>query len=233
MRVPILTVIGAEDSFELVVGAQAAVKLPAGADMKFVEHSGSAVAVGKTSLDDLLSEMRQAGAEMLVVRDVEASATEVATDNVAAMSDLQRIVRGAQDAVNQALVYLSKWQGEKKAGEVTIFNDFEASFQAEASANLVLQGTTAGLLSKETAFKEWQRRGIISGELDYEEELERIEDEGPPVGATDPVTGLPYTKPLDPKDPDEPKGKIDPHTGLPYTQPADPVAMARAKGAKA
>ena len=233
VRVPILTVIGAEDQFTLVVGAQSAVKLPPNASMMFVEHSGAAVGVGKVSLDDLVDEMRQAGAEMLVVRDAQATATEVATDNVAAMSDLQRIVRGAQDAVNIALEFLSKWLRETKVGEVKIFNDFEASIQAEASAALVLQGTTAGLLSKETAFAEWQRRGIISGDLDYEEEQDRIEQEGPPQGNVDPVTGLPYDKPLAPKDPDAPKGKIDPHTGLPYDKPADPVAMARAKGVKA
>ena len=226
MRVPILTVIGAEDSFELVVGAQSAVKLPVGADMRFVEHSGSAVGAGKVSIDDLVEEMRQAGAEMLVQRGIPLkTATQFAGEQSASMSDLQRIVRGCQDSINLALQFMNGYMRDTKPGTVMIHNDFDASFMTEQSANIVMQSVTAGVLSKQTAFSEFQRRGIISGELDWEEEQAQIDEEGPPKGKIDPATGLPYAKASAPPS----GGKIDPHTGLPYTQPVDPVAAAAAK----
>jgi hypothetical protein len=39
-----------------------------------------------------------------------------------------------------------------------------------------------GITSKETTFKEAQRRGVISADVDYQDELERISQEGPALG---------------------------------------------------
>ncbi|RZJ12208.1 MAG: DUF4055 domain-containing protein, partial [Rubrivivax sp.] len=77
-RVPILTARQCGEKFELKVGASAAVDLGSNehAELKYVEHTGAAIEAGKVSLDDLKDEMRQAGAELLVVAQVEKTATE-------------------------------------------------------------------------------------------------------------------------------------------------------------
>ncbi len=43
--------------------------------------------------------------------------------------------------------------------------------------------TDSGYLSEQTLFREVQRRGVISGDLDWEEEQQRIADQGPALGA--------------------------------------------------
>lgn len=201
VRVPILAVSGVDTKFSMTIGSQAAIRLPSGGDMRYIEHTGNAVGAGKTALDDLVEEMRQAGAEMLVPRGVAATATEVASDNVAQMSDLQRIVRDAQDSFNLGLEFVAKMigEGEESAPEVSIFNEFDASFMATENSNLILQSQTAGLISKKTALRELQRRGTLSDSIDYDDEQQFISEEGPPEGKTDPLTGLPYDKPAPPQ----------------------------------
>lgn len=179
-RVPILATIGIEaEGLEITVGSGSSVKLPLGADMKYVEHSGASVGAGKVALDDLKEEMRQAGAELLVLQPGQITATQVATENAVGMCALQRMTLGLQDALNLALQYTAEWIKEPEGGSVTIFNDFGAATLAEASAQLLLDASNAGKLSDETWFAEMQRRGIISADVDYDEEKERLEAQGP------------------------------------------------------
>lgn len=200
-RVPILKAIGVDDMFTLTVGTQAAVKLPPGADLAFAEHSGAAIGAGKVSLDDLKDEMRQAGAELLVQRPTARTATEISSDNASNLSDLQRIVQDMEDNVDLALDYMAQWARLPKAGTVTIYNEFLAPTGGENATSDVLAAVTAGILSKESAFGELKRRGTINSEASWDEEKERIEDEGPPQGRIDELTGLPYKEPAAPPDP--------------------------------
>lgn len=196
-RVPILKVVGVADDFTLTVGTKAAVHLPVGSDMDYVEHSGAAIEAGKVSLDDLKEEMRQAGAEMMVARPGPRTATEVATENIAGLSDLQRIVNNAQDVLNTALMAAADW-ARKRAPKITLYNEFgSVGTSVETMAEVTAMSST-GIISKRTAFDEAKRRAILSGDVTWEEERARIEDEGSPAGKIDPLTGLPYSQPDDP-----------------------------------
>jgi len=232
-RVPILTVAGVDDAFELTLGSKTATKLPVGATMGYTEHSGAAIGAGKVSLDDLKEEMRQAGSEMLVMRPGPNTRIEAAGESSASASDLMRMVEGMEDAFDKTIGLMAKWGGKPDSGEVTIFKEFGALALGEATAPTIIQAGTAGYLSKESTFEELQRRGVISADRSWEDEQARMEADGPPVGNIDPLTGLPYTKPAAPADPNAPKPKIDPHTGLPYDTPAPPKVLldAEAKAA--
>ena len=198
-RVPILAVLGAQSGtgkngeivpFQLTVGASAAVTLPKDGDMKYVEHSGAAIEAGKTSLDDLKEEMRQAGAELLVLKPT-TTATQVHSENAIGLCALQEITLGLQDSLNAALQLTADWIGKPAGGTVTLFNDFGAATLDAATATLVKDMVAAGQLSKETGFKEQQRRGTISGELKWDDEKERIEQDGPALGdLKDPDGGI-------------------------------------------
>lgn len=177
-RVPILTVIGVDDEkFELTVGASAAVKLPLGGDMKFVEHTGAAIEAGANELDKLEERMRQAGAELLVLSPGKVTATQVATENAVGMCALQRIVQGLEDALDQALQIMAKWVGMPEGGHVTLFNDFGSATLAESLKDVLLMP-----VSDETKFEEAQRRGILSPDRKWEDERDRIDAQGPPLG---------------------------------------------------
>jgi hypothetical protein len=73
---------------------------------------------------------------------------------------------------------------------VTIFNDFAASTLSDATTQMIKDWVLAGLLSKESAFKELQRRGVVDGDLLWEEEKDRIGEDGPALGLMgDPAGG--------------------------------------------
>lgn len=191
-RVPILTVIGADSDSQITVGASSAVKLPIGADMRFVEHSGQAIEAGRKSLLDLEERMRQTGAELLVLKPGDITATQVTSENEANRCTLQKIVEVFEDGLDQCLEYMADWVGEADGGSISLFTDFGASTLGEASAELLLKANQSGKLSDETMFDEWKRRGIISPENDWQDEQERIQEQGPALGMVE------ETEPIEP-----------------------------------
>jgi hypothetical protein len=191
-RVPILTVIGVDDDkTSFTIGASSAVRLPVGGDMKFVEHSGAAIEAGAKDILSLQDRMRQAGAELLIVQPGKMTAFQVGTENELAMCALQRITRDFQDALNEALEIMAEWIGLDEGGHVAIFSDFGASSLAEASAGLLMQAATAGKISDELLFAEFQRRGMIGPNESWDQEKERLDAQGPGLGAIPPMPNVP------------------------------------------
>lgn len=181
-RVPILAMIGADDQTALTVGASSAVKLPQGADLKFVEHSGAAITAGRDSIVALEAQMIQTGAELLVAKPGQRSATEANNDAEANKSELQRIVESFEDSLDAAIYFLGAWKGIADSGRVSLFKDFSAATLTDASAQLVLAMQQGGVITKETAILEMQRRGALSPDINPEEELEKVEAEGQSLG---------------------------------------------------
>ena len=195
-RVPILTVIGADSDSQITVGASSAVKLPVGADMRFVEHSGQAIEAGRKSLLDLEERMRQTGAELLVLKPGDITATQVTSENEANRCTLQKIVEVFEDGLDQCLEYMADWVGEADGGSVSLFTDFGAATLGEASAELLLKANQSGKLSDETMFDEWKRRGIISPENEWNDEQERIADQGPALGMVEDAAPVAEPQPM-------------------------------------
>lgn len=182
-RIPILCVTGIDDpNFKMVVGAGAAIKLPTGSTMQYVEHSGSAIAAGQASIDALERQMIQSGAELLVKQPGERSATEAASDAEANKCDLQRIALVFQDCLAMMLQFFAKWSGLPEGGHVMLFNDYGAASLGQASGQLVLSMQQSGLIGKATAIREMQRRGELDSGLEAEEVLAEVDAEGPPLG---------------------------------------------------
>jgi len=77
---------------------------------------------------------------------------------------------------------MADWVGETDGGSVSLFTDFGAATLGEASAELLLKANQSGKLSDETMFDEWKRRGIISPENEWNDEQERIAEQGPALG---------------------------------------------------
>src|SRR5690606_37384646 len=147
-RVPILAMIGAEDGAILTVGASTAVKLPLGADLKFVEHSGAAIQAGQESLEKLQDQMIQTGAELLMPKPGQRSATEANNDAEANKSELQRIVEAFEDSLDQCLWFMAQWVGMDDGGRVSLFKDFGAGSLSDAAGQLILAFQQSGLITK-------------------------------------------------------------------------------------
>ncbi|HEX8610150.1 MAG TPA: DUF4055 domain-containing protein [Telluria sp.] len=176
-RVPILFAKMLGES-PITVGAGSAVKseCPDG-DMKFVEHSGAAIEAGRVSILDLEDRMRQAGAELLVIKPGNTTESQTLADNEQGACALQKVAQNIEDSGDRALQHVAELGSEAQGGHITIYKDFGAATLAEASAELLFKSATSGKLSAESYFNELQRRGIISPDLDWDEEQKRIEED--------------------------------------------------------
>ena len=192
IRVPILVRIGMEQRYdsngqptaaEFKVGAGTLTDLPKEGDMKFVEHTGKAVEAGRTALQDLLDEMRMAGAKLLQ-RDKQQTKTATQAEEEAAqeLSPLARMAGQFADALAQLLQFMADYRGLPDGGMIELRGNFDTDFMPEVSLPTLVSMTAAGMLSKETLFTEMQRRGVIADEYDWPDELERIKGQGPALG---------------------------------------------------
>ena len=182
-RVPIMAGIGLDEDTKLSVGGSYAVIIPHGGDLKYVEHTGAAVDAGAQSLVDLEQEMIQTGAELLIKQPGTRTATESANDAEANKSELLAIVENFEDSLDQCLHLMAKWAGHKSAPSVSLYKDFGAASLSETSAQVITTLLAAGLISKATAIREQQRRGILSPDIVPEDEIERAAQDGPALGA--------------------------------------------------
>lgn len=182
-RVPILFAKMLGDN-KITVGGSAAVKCDdADGDLRYVEHTGAAIESGRLALLDLEDRMRQIGAELLVIKPGNTSVTQTRADNEPGTCALQRIVQGLEDSLDGALQLAAEWVRLPEGGHVQIFQDFGVSSLGEASLELLRDMNVDGTLSDETLFNETQRRGVISPELDFAGEQERIKKNRPKKGA--------------------------------------------------
>lgn len=198
-RVPILAMIGVDGRMDangnpvpvqLSIGASSINTLPREADLKFVEHSGAAIEAGQKSIDALENQMRQAGAEFLILeQQVEKSATQTSSEDSVSMCKLQRVANGLQDAIDLALQFTADFMKAGEGGHVTLFSDYGANNAVEAALQVLLSAATAGKISDETFREELRRRGTLSASTTEEDERARLEAQGPPPG-TDPTGGL-------------------------------------------
>lgn len=188
-RVPILFLAGWDDDRAVSWGAGAALRNDnVDAKASFVEHSGLAIEAGRNALKDLVEEMRMAGAQLLQ-KDKQAVKTKAQSDEEAAqeLSPLQRMAADFEDAVDQMLQLMAMWRGLSDGGHVEVRGNFEVDFAPEVSLPFLLTMANNGKLSSETLFKESQRRGVISDEIEWEDEQERIANQGPDLSDLPPL----------------------------------------------
>lgn len=181
-RKRLLVFTGVTNDDAITIASDSALKLPQGATAEVVQGSAEAVTVGRTELEALEQQMIQTGAELLVATPGQRTATEASNDAEANKSSLQRIVENFEDALDLALQYTADWQKAGSGGTVSLFKDFAAATLTDASAQLVVTMGQAGQITKETVLKEMQRRGVLSPDLDVENEVSMAKDVEPSLG---------------------------------------------------
>lgn len=189
-RVPMLAISGIDDdTWELKVGTASATKLPAGGEMKWVEHTGKSIEAGRVSLQDLEAQMVVAGAKLLQ-KDKQSVKTATQAEDEAAqeMSPLQTMAGQLEDALDQILQHFAELIGEQEGGNVQVNGNFEIDFAPETTLPLLLNASIAGKISDETLFNEFQRRNVVSGDLDWEQEKAKIAAQPQKAATAPPVT---------------------------------------------
>lgn len=182
-RVPILAISGVNEDVKIEIGAKSALMLPTGATAEYVEHTGAAIEAGRDALKDLEAQMESMGAELLIATPGDKSATEAALDTAQEQSQLSAMAQGLEDFLDQVVDVMAKWASLENQGDIDVFDDF-ASISLDSTSvgpfvSALVQMVTSSLLSKESAFAEMKRYGIVNPDLVWEAEQERINSSMP------------------------------------------------------
>lgn len=183
-RVPLLFVFTDNEEFQLTISSASATRMPKDGNAKYVEHTGAAITAGRDSLNDLVDDMRMAGAKLLQ-KDKQAVKTAAQANEEAAqeLSPLARLAGQFADCIAQLLQILADYGSLGDGGHVEMRGNFDSDFAPEVSLPNLISMANSGKLSDQTLYSEMQRRGVISDELDWEAEKTRIEEQGPALGA--------------------------------------------------
>ena len=137
-----------------------------GADLRFVEHSGAAIAAGRQDLVDLEDRMAVMGLDLLSHRQGQATATQRMIDAERTDSALAAIVRGLEDGLSSALGLAARWLDlpPEAAGKVSVHQDFGLGRRDADEIDLLLKARLAGEIDRPTFLAEIRRRGVLAEE---------------------------------------------------------------------
>lgn len=149
------------------------------AKLEFVEHSGSAMAIGFKDIELLSAQMETLGQQPLIEKSAQQSATGKEIDEARSVGTLQSWVRLCEVFLRQICLTAAKWTKETVAEDVRfdIFSDFGMSRRSGEDQNILNAMRGRGDLSLPTYLREMRRRGTISELTDIESEVKATESE--------------------------------------------------------
>lgn len=189
--VPILATFGLQPRYDedgkevpgVVFGAKSGIDLPADGNIRYVEHTGAAINSGRQDLLDLKEEMRIAGGQLLRPDASIMTAAQAETENAKEISRLGMIAQNLEDSLDQVLYLFSLWMGQDlQPGNVEVHANLDPDYAPAESMNVLISMYNAGALSKQGLFNEAKRRGLISDDVTWEDEQQRIDEAGPDAG---------------------------------------------------
>ncbi|MEQ8587655.1 MAG: DUF4055 domain-containing protein [Thalassobaculaceae bacterium] len=135
-----------------------------GAELRYVEHSGAAIAAGRQDLADLEDRMAVMGLDLLVGRSGGVTATERAIDAARSDSALTGLIREVEDGLSRAFAVAAEWLdlNPAAAGRVTVDPDHGIDAQEAREIDLLLRARLAGEIDRPAFLAEIRRRGILS-----------------------------------------------------------------------
>ena len=163
-RAPILFACGFKPEAIQIGGGNVVAAEEVGAKLLWVEHSGAAINSGRESIKDLEERMNQSGAELLIKRSGNTTATQVVSENEANKSLLQNITEEFEDGIELCLHYASKWVGASYIPEVDIYKDFSVD-AGDQDLEWIFKALEVDILTKDNVKFELSRRGVIDPEL--------------------------------------------------------------------
>lgn len=145
-----------------------------------LEHNGTAIDSGREELKDLEQQMQWVGLQLVMSKAAGATATGDMIDEKKSTSALARWADNLKDAIEIALGWMADIAGIDGETEVSMSRDFlSVAMNTQDMTTLVQMG-----LSRELLLREAKRRGLVSEDVDIEEELNRqlIDGDGNDLG---------------------------------------------------
>lgn len=147
-RVPLLVAYGLEEGETLTIGSSTATRFDnrERQGLEYVEHTGSAIESGETSLEKLEDQMRQAGAKLIRAENTSTkSVDQTNEERMQENSPLYTMASSLEDALDNILQIMAEWLGETEGGNVDVRTELDVSAQTfDASAATAVQSLRQG-----------------------------------------------------------------------------------------
>lgn len=148
------------------------------ARMDVVEHGGAAITSGERDLKELETRMEVLGlAPLLDTRT--GTATGQMLDASQSHAGIQAWIRTGERFLTDLLRDAGQWIGQPVPDDVSvdIFSEFASTLAGASDMGVVGSARQAGDLSLRTYLSELKRRGILSDDVDIEDEMELLLEE--------------------------------------------------------
>ena len=135
-------------------------------DLRFVEHSGAAIAAGRQDLLDLEDRMAVMGLDMITRRSGGMTATARAIDSAQSHAALDAILTALQSGMIAAFALAARWMGlpASSVGSLSLTSQRPLWGDFEQQAAWLLQARQSGELSQDQFLAEARRRGLLAPE---------------------------------------------------------------------
>lgn len=172
-RVPLLARFGITDSADIKIGAST-IDMPPESDIRYIEHSGAAIAAGAASLAKLEEDMATAGAKLLTKSVNTYTDSQARDEQAREVSALKAYANRLEDAIGQMLWLFALWLGLEDGGSVEISGNLDIDYNPAVTMQMLRDMYADGIISAETVFREAQKRDLINPALDWETEQTKI-----------------------------------------------------------
>ena len=144
------------------------------ADMKYVEHKGDAINIGRTDLLDIEEKMEIASLRPMMKKTGSQTATARALDTAESHSSIHSWVNSLELALLECYKLAAEWTGEELPDDfkADIYSDFGLSMRASQDIEALIKMRAAGEIRRETFLSEMKRRDVLNETLDVEQEAE-------------------------------------------------------------
>lgn len=146
------------------------------AELKFVEHQGTAIKAGQDDLYQLEARMEVLGLKPMVEKSGNSTATGKVLDELDTQSTLQAWVRELENFLWLIMEAAGKWINIDLPDTVkyNVYNDFGLTAADAVHLEVLLEAAVANKISDETFLNEFKRRSVLSESVKVEEEVVKV-----------------------------------------------------------
>lgn len=155
------------------------------ADMKYVEHGGKAIEIGRNDLLDIEEKMEVASLRPMMKKTGNQTATARALDTAESHSSIHSWVNSLEIALLDCYVLAGEWVKEEIDDEfkVDIFSDFGLSMRATQDIEALIKMRAVKDITHETFLEEMKRRDVLNEMVNVEAEAQLAGSQLSLVGA--------------------------------------------------